>query len=383
MIRRSVMVVFGTRPEAIKLAPVILALSDSPLLDSTVVVTGQHREMLDSVLATFEITPQHDLDIIQDRQSLADVTVRTIQRLSPLLEGQRPDVVLVQGDTTTTFAGALTAFYHKVPVVHLEAGLRTSDAASPFPEEINRRLTTQVATLHLAPTWASRSNLLRENIPPDRILVTGNTVIDAMLWALRHEPPEPSSLVDWLETEPRRILLVTAHRRESWGRPLESIGRALSQLARSEPDLLIVLPIHRNPIVRNTLGPALGSVSNVVLTEPLPYAAFVRLLACSDFVLTDSGGIQEEAPGLGKPVLIMRDTTERIEAVEAGTARLVGTDEHEIVRAVQRLLHDQTSYLRMVSAVNPYGDGQAVRRAVAAVTNLVGLGPRPDDFRPS
>jgi UDP-N-acetylglucosamine 2-epimerase (non-hydrolysing) len=383
MTRRRIIVVFGTRPEAIKLAPVILGLRESPVWDPTVVVTAQHREMLDSVLETFEIAPQFDLDIIQDRQSLSDITVRALERLAPLLEAQRPDAVLVQGDTTTTFAGALAAFYQRIPVVHLEAGLRTSDPAAPFPEEINRRLTTQVAALHLTPTWSSRANLLRENIRPDQVLVTGNTVIDAMLWALAREPRESSELLDRLNHEPRRLLLVTAHRRESWGPPLEAIARALARLARSEPDLIVVLPMHRNPVVREALAPALQSLDNVITTEPLPYDTFVRLMARADVVLTDSGGIQEEAPSLGKPVLVMRDTTERPEAVDAGTASMVGTDEEAIVAAVQRLLHDDATYERMAKAVNPYGDGHAAERTVAALTHLAGCGPRPEDFRPA
>jgi UDP-N-acetylglucosamine 2-epimerase (non-hydrolysing) len=383
MTARRVMVVLGTRPEAIKLAPVILCLRRSPRWDPSVAATGQHREMLDTALETFDIVPDFDLGIIQDRQTLSDITVRALTALGPLLQSQRPEVVIVQGDTTTTFAGALSAFYEGIPVVHLEAGLRTSNPASPFPEEINRRLTTQLASLHLTPTWSTRANLLREGVPAEHIVVTGNTVIDALFWVLERSPREPSALVDSLGQDERRLLLVTAHRRESWGAKLESVGRALARLAKSEPGLVIVLPLHRNPIVRDAIAPVLASIENVILAEPVPYGTFVRLLARADIVLTDSGGIQEEAPSLGKPVLVMRDATERSDAIEAGTARLVGTTEDAIVDAVQELLHDDIAYERMAKSRNPFGDGRAAARAVEAVGYLLGLGSRPEDFHPS
>jgi UDP-N-acetylglucosamine 2-epimerase (non-hydrolysing) len=383
MTARRVMVVLGTRPEAIKLAPVILCLRRLPRWDPSVAATGQHREMLDTALETFDIVPDFDLGIIQDRQTLSDITVRALTALGPLLQSQRPEVVIVQGDTTTTFAGALSAFYEGIPVVHLEAGLRTSNPASPFPEEINRRLTTQLASLHLTPTWSTRANLLREGVPAEHIVVTGNTVIDALFWVLERSPREPSALVDSLGQDERRLLLVTAHRRESWGAKLESVGRALARLAKSEPGLVIVLPLHRNPIVRDAIAPVLASIENVILAEPMPYGTFVRLLARADIVLTDSGGIQEEAPSLGKPVLVMRDATERSDAIEAGTARLVGTTEDAIVDAVQELLHDDIAYERMAKSRNPFGDGRAAARAVEAVGYLLGLGSRPEDFHPS
>jgi UDP-N-acetylglucosamine 2-epimerase (non-hydrolysing) len=348
-----------------------------------VAATGQHREMLDSALKTFDIVPDFDLGIIQDRQTLSDITVRAVAALGPLLQAQRPEAVIVQGDTTTTFAGALCAFYEGIPVVHLEAGLRTGNLASPFPEEINRRLTTQLASLHLTPTWSTRANLVREGVPSEHIVVTGNTVIDALFWVLERGPREPSVLVDSLGRDERRLLLVTAHRRESWGVNLESVSRALARLAKSEPGLVIVLPLHRNPIVRDAIAPALESIENVILAEPVPYGTFVRLLARADIVLTDSGGIQEEAPSLGKPVLVMRDATERSDAVEAGTARLVGTAEDTIVDAVQELLHDDIAYERMAKSRNPFGDGQAAPRTVEALGYLLGLGSRPEDFRPS
>lgn len=376
------MVVFGTRPEAVKLAPVVQALRRSGSFDCRVVVTAQHRCLLDQVLDLFGITPDVDLNIIRPRQSLTELTVNALAGLSPVFEEIRPDVVVVQGDTTTTLAAALAAFYHQVPVVHLEAGLRTNDRYSPFPEEINRRLATQLTTLHLAPTPDARWNLQAEGVGADSILVTGNTVIDALRWAVDLRAPYGDPRLEGLDADPRRVLLVTAHRRESWGPPLRQVGRALAALARREPDLLVVIPVHPNPVVREALLPPLRGLPNVMVVEPLAYGGFARLLARSRVVLTDSGGIQEEAPSLGRPVLVMRDTTERPEAVRAGTARLVGTDEDLIVEAVARLLADQDAYRAMATAVNPYGDGRAAQRTVAALGHLLTGAPPPDEFDP-
>src|SRR4051812_12285687 len=363
------MVVMGTRPEAIKLAPIVHELERSPFFDPLVVVTAQHREMLDQVLDLFEIEVAHDLNILRERQTLTDVTVRALEGLSPVMAQTAPDAVIVQGDTTTTFIGALAAFYQQVPVVHVEAGLRTGDPWSPYPEEINRRLTTQLATLHLAPTATSRANLLAEQVPDERILVTGNSVIDALLWTVDRRVDYGDPELKALDDDPRRVLLVTAHRRESWGEPMAGIGRALASLAASEPDLVIVFPIHRNPVVRDAILPAIAGLDNVIITEPLAYGGFARLMERSDIVLTDSGGVQEEAPSLGKPVLVMRDTTERPEAMQAGTARLVGTDQQVIEDAVRTLLHDRRAYEAMANAVNPYGDGRAAERSVAALAH--------------
>jgi UDP-N-acetylglucosamine 2-epimerase len=288
------MVVFGTRPEAIKVAPVIAELARSERFVPIVAVTAQHREMLDQVLSTFGIVPDHDLAILTPGQTLGDVTVRALEGLLPLLERTRPDAVLVQGDTTTTFVGALAAFYHRVPVVHVEAGLRTGDQYSPYPEEINRRLTTQLTSLHLAPTREARDNLLREGTAAASIVVTGNTVIDALLWAAAREASYGDPRLAGLDDDARRVLLVTAHRRESWGPAMVSIGKALAELARTEPDLLVVFPIHRNPVVRDAILPSLEGLDNVIVTEPLPYGPFARLIARSHLILTDSGGIQEE-----------------------------------------------------------------------------------------
>jgi UDP-N-acetylglucosamine 2-epimerase (non-hydrolysing) len=346
-----------------------------------VVVTGQHREMLDQVNDLFGIVPAADLDIIQPRQTLEDITSRALQRLRPVLERERPDAVLVQGDTTTCFAAALAAFYQQIPVVHLEAGLRTDDRYNPFPEEVNRRLTTQLAALHLAPTSISRANLLRDGVDPRDVVVTGNTVIDALLDVVGRGVP--FSRPELAAVEGNDVVLVTAHRRESWGEPMRASGRAIARLARAFPHVVFVLPAHLNPVVREVLLPLLQGAPNVVITEPLAYGDFARLMSLSRVVLTDSGGVQEEAPSLGKPVLVMRETTERPEAVSAGTVRLVGTDEERIVAEVSALLTDPVAYGAMARAVNPYGDGLAAGRSVAAVEHLFGYSGRPADFAPA
>jgi UDP-N-acetylglucosamine 2-epimerase (non-hydrolysing) len=362
------------------MAPVIGALDRSRMFRPTVTVTAQHRGLLDQVHALFGIRADHDLDILSQRQSLADITVRVLNGLCPLLRHEQPDAVLVQGDTTTAFAGALAAFYHRIPVVHLEAGLRTHDRYAPFPEEINRRLATQLASLHLTPTWHARDNLLRDGVPESSVVVTGNTVIDALHWAVERKTHYGHPALADLDDTARRVLLVTAHRRESWGSGMESIGGALADLARAEPELLIVLPLHPNPAVRAAILPQVAHLGNVRLTDPLAYGAFARLMNRAHLILTDSGGIQEEGPGLGKPVLVMRDTTERPEAVRAGTSRLVGTDREHIVKQVRLLLHDREAYAAMAKAVNPYGDGHAADRTVRAIGHWMGLCERPAEF---
>ncbi len=379
---RHIMVIYGTRPEAVKLAPLILALRESPHFEPRVLVTGQHRSMLDQVNKVFGITPDFDLDIHEPGQSLADITSRALHGVQRLLAQERPDAVLVQGDTTSVFTAALAAFYEQIPVVHLEAGLRTGDPYSPFPEELNRRLTTQLTTLHLSPTTTSRDNLVAENVDRRDIVVTGNTVIDALLWTVGRGLDYEDPALSRLDRTDAPVLLVTAHRRESWGEPLRAVGRALAYLARAHPELVIVFPAHRNPVVRDAILPGLRHQPNVIVTEPVAYGGFARLLERATVILTDSGGIQEEGPSLGKPVLVMRDTTERPEAVEAGTVALVGTDETTIVTAVERLLNDPVAYAAMANTVNPYGDGAAARRSVAALAHHFRVGPPADEFDP-
>ena len=378
--RRRVMVIYGTRPEAIKVAPLIRALDESAFFVPVVTVTAQHRSMLDQVNEVFGIKPEFDLDIHCPGQTLTSITTRALSGVQAVLAEEKPDAVVVQGDTTTVFAAALAAFYEKIPVVHLEAGLRTGNPYSPYPEEINRRLAARLAALHLAPTATSKSNLLAENIPPGAIAVTGNTVIDALLWTVGRQLDYGDAVLGGLDSTTVPVLLVTAHRRESWGAPMRAIGRALARIARGHPGLRIVFPIHRNPLVRQEIMPAIQDLENVTVTEPLPYGGFARLLNRATVILTDSGGVQEEAPSLGKPVLVMRDTTERPEAVQAGTVKLVGTDEDLIADMVGRLLTDAGAYASMANAVNPYGDGRAAERAVAALAYHFGLGPAPEEF---
>ena len=361
----KILVVFGTRPEAIKMAPVIRALDDS--FDVKICVTAQHRQMLDQVLELFEITPDYDLDIMQPEQDLFDITSNVLSGVKKVLQIEEPDVVLVHGDTTTSMATALAAFYLKIPVGHVEAGLRTYDINSPFPEECNRQITSRIATLHFAPTKISRQNLLDEKVPDSQIYVTGNTVIDALLSMV-----EKARIVDFSDTLLKRmlflkqeksgmprIILVTGHRRENFGLGFEEICHALSIIANENPNIQIIYPVHLNPNVREPVNRILSNFNNVHLIEPMEYLHFIKLMDLSYLILTDSGGIQEEAPSLGKPVLVMRNTTERPEAVESGTVKLVGTNKNEIVKIVNRLLTDSNFYMQMSQAHNPYGDGKA------------------------
>lgn len=364
------------------MAPVVMGLQASGDLEAVVAVTAQHRSMLDQVLDTFGITPDHDLDISRDRQTLTDITSLTLGGLETLLETERPDLMVVQGDTTTAFAAALAGFYAQVPVAHVEAGLRTGDSSSPYPEEVNRRLISQLATLHLAPTPWAAGNLAAEGLRPEFIVCTGNTVIDALAWTVNQPDRSSSNLLANLSADRRRVILVTVHRRESWGGHIAGIARALASVARANPDVVIVLPIHKNPVVREALLPVLGPIENVIVVEPLPYGEFARLLVLANLVVTDSGGIQEEAPSLGKPVLVLRDVTERPEAVAAGTVEVVGTDESYVAARIQALLDDSDLYARMAFAQSPYGDGRAGPRSVAAIRWLLGGGHRPDEFHP-
>ncbi|MGP5666156.1 non-hydrolyzing UDP-N-acetylglucosamine 2-epimerase [Glutamicibacter arilaitensis] len=377
---KKIMPIYGTRPEAIKVAPIVKALKEADEFECVVVVTGQHREMLDQVNELFGITPDYDLDVIQPRQTLNGLLTKTIAGLDEIFEKEKPDAVVVQGDTTTSTAGAIAAFYRGIPVVHAEAGLRSYDIFSPFPEEANRKLTSQIASLHLAPTWLSKRNLERETFKSSDIVITGNSVIDALLTVVEKKVPFSDAKLEELVSSGKRIVLVTTHRRENQGEPMRGIGRAVAKLSKAEPDVEFILPLHRNPAVREALLPEIDGLSNVTLTEPLAYGEFTRIIDASSVVLTDSGGVQEEAPSLGKPVLVMRLNTERPEAVTAGTVRLIGTDEKRIFDSVTELLHDEAAYNEMANAVNPYGDGKASERTVAAIAELLGVGSRVEEF---
>ena len=370
--RLKVLVVFGTRPEAIKTAPVVRRLAASDDIDLHVCVTAQHREMLDQVLDLFEIVPDHDLDLMTSGQNLYDVTSGVLSGLATLFRDFRPDLLLVHGDTTTTLAASLAAYYQQISVGHIEAGLRTGNIYSPWPEEINRRVAGIIARLHFAPTERARANLLAENVPDEAIVVTGNTVIDALqdvVALIEGNAGLQEELAEHFGLDPmRRLVLVTGHRRESFGGGFERICDALARLAERE-DVEIVYPVHLNPNVKGPVEARLGSISNVRLIAPLDYLPFVYLMSRAAIVITDSGGVQEEAPSLGKPVLVMRDTTERPEAVDAGTVLLVGTDADLIVAEATRLLDDDGAYGLMSRAHNPYGDGHAAERILAAIRN--------------
>ena len=370
----KVMTVFGTRPDAIKMSPVILELQRFPEKVAVVVaVTGQHRELLHQVLDVFQIKPRYDLDIMRVKQSLSEITTRSLEGLEGIVLKERPDIVLAQGDTTTTFAATLAAFYNKVAVGHVEAGLRTDNKYDPFPEEMNRRLTTVLADLHFAPTPAARENLLAEGVPPQKIYVTGNTVIDALLMVAGRPWTFDDPALASAGADGRRMILVTAHRRENWGEPMARICKAIKGIVESFPDTIIIFAVHKNPVVRDIVFPALRGVERVHLIEPPDYVPFVHLLKKAYLILTDSGGVQEEAPALGKPVVVMRRTTERPEGVEAGTAVLAGTDSDGIFRAAAELLTEPDTYNSMARAINPYGDGHASARIREALFSYFGI----------
>ena len=370
---KKISLVFGTRPEAIKLCPLVLELKKHPEFQPHVCVTGQHRRMLDQVLEVFEVVPDVDLNLMRPDQTLAGLTSKAITSIDNYLADYKPDIVIVQGDTTTSFCAALAAFYRRVPVGHVEAGLRTWNKFSPFPEEINRVMTSRLADLHFAPTAWARDNLLKEGVSDNRVFVTGNTVIDALHIAVekvRKDPPEiPGLPRHLLNGYARPMVLITGHRRENFGEGFENICRAISQLSKRFTDAAFVYPVHLNPNVRTPVFDLLSGRDNVHLIEPLSYLPFVALMNRSTLVLTDSGGVQEEAPGLGKPVLVMRDTTERPEAVDAGTVKLIGTDRQMIINSVATLLSNREVYDAMARAVNPYGDGKACQRIAAALRN--------------
>ncbi|MFT3655615.1 UDP-N-acetylglucosamine 2-epimerase [Bacillus sp. B01(2024)] len=377
MKKLKVMTVFGTRPEAIKMGPLVLELKKHPEIESYVTVTAQHRQMLDQVLHAFQIKPDFDLNIMKERQTLAEITSNALVKLDGLFKEIKPDIVLVHGDTTTTFAGSLAAFYHQIAVGHVEAGLRTGNKYSPFPEELNRQMTGALADIHFAPTQQAKQNLLKENKKESSIFVTGNTAIDALHTTVRSEYSH--SIIEKIGND--RMILLTAHRRENLGQPMEHMFKAIRRIADEFSDVQVVYPVHLNPAVREAADRHFGDSGRVHLIEPLEVIDFHNFASRSYFILTDSGGVQEEAPSLGKPVLVLRDTTERPEGVEAGTLKLAGTDEEAIYQLTKQLLTDKQEYEKMSRASNPYGDGMASRRIAEGLLYQFGLRTeRPDSF---
>lgn len=377
----KLMTVFGTRPEAIKMAPLILELKKHDSFETIVCVTGQHREMLDQVLGIFGIDVDFDLNIMQEKQSLTDITVNAIKGMEGVFSKVTPELVLVHGDTTTTFAASLAAFYHKIKVAHVEAGLRTHDKWFPFPEEMNRKLTGDLADIHFAPTAGAKQNLIAEGVAADNIFVTGNTVIDVLPYTIKEDYYFKTVALNEIDYDKMRIVVVEAHRRENWGRPMENICRAIKRLLREYSDMVVVYPVHLNPVVRDTVLSMLDGLDRCVLVDPLDIDDMHNLLYRSYMVLTDSGGLQEEVPSMGKPVLVLRRETERPEAVEAGTVKLVGLEEKDIYREASLLLSDAREYLAMANSVNPYGDGQASKRISGYLLNYYGFSKaKPEEF---
>ncbi len=373
MKKLRLMTVFGTRPEAIKMCPLVLEMHKYPeYIEPIVAVTAQHREMLDQVLELFHIKPDYDLNIMASGQTLYDITTRALNGLKEVIEDAKPDMVLVHGDTTTTFAGALAAFYAQVPVGHVEAGLRTGNKYSPYPEEMNRKLTGSIADMHFAPTSTSKENLLKENVNPKAIMVTGNTVIDALQTTVKANYEFADAEFNKIFARGNRLILMTTHRRENLGEPMRNVYKALRMVLETHADVEAIFPVHKNPKVREIVQEELGGLERVHLIEPMDYEPFANLMGKVDIVLTDSGGIQEEAPALGKPVLVLRDTTERPEAVDAGTVKLVGTGYEDVLRETNLLLDDPAHYQKMAEAANPYGDGKACERIIRAILQKKG-----------
>lgn len=377
---QSIIVVIGTRPEVIKCALVIRKLQEDPRFCPVVISTGQHRQMLDDAFGAFGITPDIDLEVMSEKQALPHVTQRVLLGLNEHLAGLNADALMVHGDTATTLAGGIAGYLHQIPVIHIEAGLRSGLLLSPFPEEANRRLVAQISTLHLAPTPNNYANLVREGVDEDRIVITGNTVVDALQWASNQDVGYGHPLLDDLDDDPRRIIVASAHHRESWAM-LPEIGRALSAIA-VDPDVRIIVPLHLNPVVRKALLPEVETASNITIVDPMPYPNFCRLMRRAHILLSDSSGAEEEGPALGKPMLVLRDTSERPEAVASGAARLVGRRTDQIVHEVRELLHDQALYAEMALALNPYGDGMASQRVVGALAHYFGEGPPIAPFVP-
>ena len=373
---------FGTRPEAIKMAPVVRGLAGDPAFRSVVAVTGQHREMLDQVLEHFGLRPDYDLDIMVPRQTLGHIVTEALRGLEDAIRAERPDLVLVHGDAHTSFVGALAAFYHRVPVGHVEAGLRTHDKWQPYPEEMNRVLADALSDSLYAPTAFARDNLLAEGRSPEAVFVTGNTAIDALFWTVRRGYVYRRETLRALTSRSEKVIAVDCHRRENHGRPMEEICLGLRDLAQTRRDIVVVFSVHKNPEVQEPARRILSGQERVILEDPIDYPDWANLLAAAHLIVTDSGGLQEEAPSLGTPVLLCRDQTERPEAVEAGTVRLIGADRRRLVDAVNQLLDDRAAYDAMSRAANPYGDGRAAERILAAIKHCFGLGPRPADFVP-
>ena len=381
MTKPKIMTIYGTRPEAIKVAPVIKALDKDERFESIPVSTGQHKEMLEQVNTMFGIQPKHDLGLMKQGQGLNELVSRAIAGLDSIIEEEKPDVIISQGDTSTAMAAALAGFHRGVKIVHLEAGLRTGDIHSPFPEEANRKLIGQVAELHLAPTEGSMENLRRENVRSKDIVVTGNTVIDALLEAASWDTKFADPTLQEAAESDKRLVVVTTHRRENL-EAMKEIGGAVKDLSEAYPEINFALPLHLNPKVREAVLPEVEHLPNIIITDPLPYDQFTQLQNRATIILTDSGGVQEEAPALGKPVLVMRQNTERPEAVVAGTVKLVGTNRELIVAEAKLLLSDAAAFDAMANAVNPYGDGKGAQRAIAAIAELTGVGERVEDFLP-
>lgn len=376
----KVMSIFGTRPEAIKMAPLCKEIADTPGMESICCLTGQHREMLDSVMQIFKLHADYDLNIMEKRQTLSTITTKTLLGMEQVFEQAKPDLVLVHGDTSTTFAGALAAYYHQIPVGHVEAGLRTYNKYSPFPEEINRTLVGDIAELHFSPTKANAENLRRESVA-GTVFITGNTVIDAMKYTVRDDYRFTTPILNELDYKNKRIIAVTCHRRENYGQPMQDIMHAILEIVNSHEDVEVVYPVHLSPVVRECVFSILSDHPRIHLIDPIDVEEMHNLMAKSFFVMTDSGGLQEEAPAMGKPVLVMRRETERPEAIKAGTAKLAGVQKEDIVRMASELLEDETAYAKMAKAVNPYGDGNACKRICAAIAWHFGLSDeKPADF---
>jgi UDP-N-acetylglucosamine 2-epimerase (non-hydrolysing) len=385
MEKKKIAVIFGTRPDTIKQAPVILELQKYPeYFEVITIATAQHRQMLDQVLTVFNIKPDYDLDIMAPRQTLASLAAKILTGLDEILEKEMPNMVLVQGDTSTTCIGSLAAFYRQIPVGHVEAGLRTNDKANPFPEEINRRITGCITDLHFAPTETSRQALLKENVSPETIFVTGNTVVDALQYSVKENYSFSIPVLNKIIAKRNKIVMITMHRRENLGKPMKGASKAIRRLAIKYPEMTFVFPVHLNPVVRETVYPILNDIPNVFLLEPFDYLDFVNLMAKSFLILTDSGGVQEEGPHFGIPILVLRSVTERPDAVDFGTVKLVGLDEQKIYDTARELIDDESAYNKMANAVNPYGDGLSSERTIKIIKNHFGMANEPvNEFVPN